>query len=335
VVKLADLVHEARAEREVYEQLLTRERELSETRNLEPSDLRIVSPAAPPTRHTMGRLPLAIGAAVLGLLAGLAYALLREARNTALKTPDAAARLAGFQVRALAPFREPSPDAETRASSPPDLRPWLAGLCVALTEPASGQGRVMLVASPQGGEGRSTIAANVAAWCADSGLRVLLIKADRAGSARRSRQFGLIDVLERGEGLRDAFVERPNLRYTVLPFGGGALERRVSAAALMNGVTLRATLKLCRRWFDIIVIDGPPALGCAHVPLLAHEADFTAMVVEWNKTTPAAMTQALQILGSKEVAIVFNKVDLARFALFDPDVARRLRQQGAEIARRG
>lgn len=325
LVKLAQLDREARAERNVYEQLLTRQRELIQTKDLEPSDIRIVSPAIPPTRTKPGKALLAVVSAALGLLAGLGYALARELSRTTLKTARQAERVAGAPVLAIAPLMTAPPPVEGAKPRRPDLSPWLTDLSGACMDiDARRDGRVILVSSVRGGEGRSTIAASLAAYFAHGDGRVVLIEADRPNGRRR---FGLIDVLERGEDLERALVERPLEGYTLLPFGGRDADERAPTSALMNGVTLRAALTLLRRWFDIIVIDGPPALGSSHAKTLAREADLTALVVEWDKTVASDARAALDRLDARESTLVINKVVAERYRLFEPEQSRRLAEQ--------
>lgn len=327
LVKLGELEHEAKAERGVYEQLLTRHRELTETKNLEPSDIHVVSPAIPPVKTTPGKAILAAASMALGLLAGLGYALARELSRATLKTARQAERVSGAPVLAIAPLMKSAPAVEGARPRRPDLSPWLADLSGALMDiHARRDGRVILVSSVRRGEGRSTIAANLAAYFAHGGERVLLVEADRPASSNGRRRFGLIDALERGADLARALVERPTGGYTLLPFGGRTLDDRAPLSALMTGVTLRAALTLLRRWFDVIVIDGPPA-ETPHAKPLAREADLTALVVEWDKTATSNARAALDRLDARESALVINKVDIERYKLFEPERSRRLAAQ--------
>jgi succinoglycan biosynthesis transport protein ExoP len=79
LVKLAELDREAKAERDIYEDFLSRQRELRQLKNMiAPSDIRVVSRAEPPSRPVVGKTVIAVGSAVLGLLTGVAGALLSE-----------------------------------------------------------------------------------------------------------------------------------------------------------------------------------------------------------------------------------------------------------------
>ena len=332
LVKLGELERDAKAEDVVYQALLGRQKELAETQNLEPDEIRLVSPAQPPAATTPGKTVLAAGAAALGLLAGLAAAFAREAMQGTLKTARQAERISGVDVGALAPFVSTAPEAKGAPGRHPDLTPWLAELCSSLGSARDRDGgALILVASALRGEGRSAIAANIAACLAHSGGRVLLVEADRAPLANTQRRFGLIDVLERGSDLKRAFVEGEPGGYTLLPFGGRTLDKNAPPNVAMSGLTLRAALRLCRRWFDFVVVDGPPVLEAGHAKLLAREADETLFVVEWDRTNQASVNEALDRLDSGTTILLLNKIDIARYSLFDPAQSRSLAAQTGDL----
>jgi uncharacterized protein involved in exopolysaccharide biosynthesis len=324
LVRLGELDHEAAAERSLYEQLLARQKELAESKGLEPNDVRIVSRAIPPIKTTPTKLILALASCGAGLLAALCYALGRELMRPTFKTPQQAESVAGAPVSGLVPFTQPGPSDEAGKPQTLDLSPWLEDLSASLHSGARAGGQAVLVTSARRGEGRSTIAAGVASNLGRGGLRVLLLEADRAKSKGASKRLGLLDVLARGEDIQSAFVERETGRYTLLPFGGRTVDGRMSIGSLMNGLTLRAALKLCRDWFDVIVIDGPPVLESNYARFLSQQADAIVFVVEWDKTNRDGVIEALDRLGDAEATLVFNKVDLSRLRLFDPERARQL-----------
>lgn len=311
LIKLAELENEAKAARGAYGEL----REQAKAKDLDASDIRIVSPALPPLRTTPPPLTLAAESAALGLLAGLVYATLRERSRDTLKTAAAAERFGGVETLGFIPLIE---DAEGEKPQKPDLSPWLADLCAELTPNEAGdEGSVLLVASARRGEGRTTVAANLAAYLSQGGDRVLLIEADRPARQTKPR-FGLLDVLQSGEDLERAFVDPPDASYTILPFGGRTLKHPCAVGGLMSGLTMRALLKLARQWFDLVVIDGPPVLEASHAPLLAARADHVVFLIEWDKTRAEDAEAALQRLDLRDAAaILYNKTDATRLRLYE------------------
>ncbi|MGJ0508509.1 MAG: GumC family protein [Methylocystis sp.] len=324
MVKLDELEREAKAERAVYEELLNRERELLQVKDLEPSDIRFASRATPPARPSPGRAILAVGALFVGLLVGFCYVFAREWRRRTIRTTAQAARLGDVEPLAFLPLLAPKVGKTSEAVKVPDLTPWLRELCRDLVPRRGGdKGRLILVASAKRGEGRSTVAVNLAASLAKGGQRTLLIEADRAAHVKKP-PYGLLDVLSAGEGLRAAFVEQRADGYTLLPYGGRRVKTPDAIGALMNSVTLRAALSLARRWFDVIVIDGPPALDSPHARFLASLADEILFVVEWDKTSDVDAALALERLEATQAGLLFNKTDAARLKLYDPEQSRQL-----------
>jgi succinoglycan biosynthesis transport protein ExoP len=102
-----------------------------------------------------------------------------------------------------------------------------------------------------------------------------------------------------------------------------------AAAALLNGLMLRAAFKVLRNWFDVIVVDGPPALEATHARALAAQADATMFLVEWDKTKSADIEKGLARLDVKQARIVFNKTDPERLRLYEADEYLRIEKIAA------
>lgn len=95
-VVLRDLIRQAEADRQIYEQFLTRQKSAQEQSNLTRPETEVVSKAAPPPRSNKPSLALVAPVSLLaGLLAGIAHAGLRRRRPAApaaaLEAPSAAA----------------------------------------------------------------------------------------------------------------------------------------------------------------------------------------------------------------------------------------------------
>jgi Mrp family chromosome partitioning ATPase len=106
-------------------------------------------------------------------------------------------------------------------------------------------------------------------------------------------------------------------RPSVLPLGGGAADE-AQTAALLSGAPLRRLVRRLRRQFDTLVIDGPSISTSPAIRSLAPLASSTLMIVEWDKTDAALVANAVEGLDLRKVAIIFNRVDLARYGRFKP-----------------
>lgn len=146
-------------------------------------------------------------------------------------------------------------------------------------------GKVLVVTSAAENEGKSTVAANLAAVYAEQGKKVILID----GDIRRPSQFLIFgyDVDEKkelGEYLKDPNVsndifiegERENLF-----FAGGKNCYSSSTERLQSGC-LSHFLNVCKKNADIVVIDTPPAGLIADAQILGQHADGVLFVVRQN-----------------------------------------------------
>jgi succinoglycan biosynthesis transport protein ExoP len=316
-VQLRDLERSAKSDQAVYEQLLNRQKELSEISGLTSEDVRIASAAIAPTRTNMPRLPLVLVASgIVGLFAGLGSAFVREAMRRSLVTPLQAQRVLGVDASAILPTFPQAPYRDGRSPEAETAR-WFDELCASERVRDAARGGVILVTSALGGEGKSTVAANVAASLARGGSEVLLIQLGDREAGRSQRRNGLIDVLSEKYPLDKAMLWYGDGRPSVMPLGGGAIDD-AQIAALLSGAPLRRLVRRLRRQFDTLVIDGPSISTSPAIRSLATLAGSTLMTVEWNKTDAALVANAIEGLDLRRVALIFNRVDLARYGRFTP-----------------
>lgn len=312
-VALRDLERTEKADQAVYEQLLDRQRALSEMKGMTAEEIRIVSPAVAPTRTNMPRWPFVAAAATLiGLAAGVGAAVARETRRrpppaAGAATPRAAAPVADAILPrfARAPFRDGRPPDR-------DSAPWFERLCE--TGPLGGcaGGGVVVVTSPRGGEGKSTVAANVAACFARSGAEALLIQTAAGAGVSARRREGLVEVADGSRPLEEAILWFGDGAPSILPFGGAGASESGRDATPSGAAFLRVVQESLRS-FDVLVIDAPSATATPALRPLARRADAILMVLEWDRTEPEAAADAIARFDARKLAVVLNKVDLARY----------------------
>lgn len=178
--------------------------------------------------------------------------------------------------------------------------------------------KTLLFTGTATGEGKTTVAMNLARMLAVTGLRVVLVDTDlRNGQMHelfgKSNDMGLLDYL-RGEAAATAV-----LCPTRVP--GLAFIPRGTRTAEAEGVFLRPGLdKLLgelKRGHDFVILDGSPILAADDAALLAPHADVVVMIVRPFYSAAHSVRQALDMLyqrQAKEVAIILNqarKDDLA------------------------
>jgi capsular exopolysaccharide synthesis family protein len=175
----------------------------------------------------------------------------------------------------------------------------------------------VLVTSALPGEGKSTIAANLAREAALSGERVLLIDADlRRPALANSLEFQpretpaaeLADILlGHGDFRRSIRRDRKSGLYVV---AGTAQISGTEAVALLSSRRMQELIEITRKAFDLVVIDSPPLLPIADARVLVDFVDGVVMVVESEQTSREAVTAAIHetpTLEGKLIGTVLNR----------------------------
>lgn len=163
--------------------------------------------------------------------------------------------------------------------------------------------RVIVLTSPNPGEGKSTVVSNLGIALAEINQRVLLIDADLRKPRLRSifcltAPSGLSDLLRQKQPLNGGPVEGlvsetevPGL--FVLPSGSES----AASTNLLYSPRMGELLQLLRHHFDTILIDTPPMLHIPDARVLGRLADAVILVVRANRTTRDATRAAYQRLA--------------------------------------
>jgi polysaccharide biosynthesis transport protein len=172
--------------------------------------------------------------------------------------------------------------------------------------------RTIVITSAVPGEGKSTVAVNLAITMAFAGSRVLLIDADlRKGTVHEyfevGDQPGLSDVLA-GDTPWDQVIQQthvPNL--SVMPRGNFPPN---PGELLLAGAD--ALIKDLYQHFDFILFDSAPVLAADDTASLAPKVDGTLFVIRAAYTSARLARNALDLLYQRQVnvmGIVFNSVE--------------------------
>lgn len=175
--------------------------------------------------------------------------------------------------------------------------------------------RVILISSATGGEGKTTIAANLAVALAQQ-RKTCLVEGDLRGPGLAAAfglraAAGLGEVLLGHASLSDALspVERiPGL--TLLP----ALSAPQSPADLLASEQMRRVMGELRNNFEFVLIDSPPVIPFADARLLGMLADDVILVSRYGLTTRTAITRAAELFAEVNaplLGVVLNDIDLA------------------------
>jgi succinoglycan biosynthesis transport protein ExoP len=330
------LKKEAQANSELYNSLLAKVKEAGIAATSRSSNLRVVDEARALTLPTRPNRFLNFAAGILvALLGGIAVALLREQMDTRIFTPDDLRGSIGTsnvavlpvfsnngQASALAQSRDLSVLASDddvhflldRPSSPEAeaLRSLHTSMMLSeLGRPP----QMVLVLSSLPGEGKTTVAVNLATMMAQQGSTCIVDADLRRGHVARafgiSSGVGLTDVLQGKIPLDRVLIEVPNVRnLTVVPAHSGDL----NAGQLVCSERMREVLQELRQRFRFVIIDSAPVLPFADGRALSVVADGLIFVGRSGVTTREIVRHSLELLrkvhGAPILEFVLNAADI-------------------------
>lgn len=306
LVKLQELQRDADANKNIYEQFLSRYKTTDEQRLLQSSQTKIASPATPPVRSTLPPLPLLLVAlAIVSLLTSTAIVAVpglnlkqlpikavptfRRAEAPAPAAPQPAPP-PGLPVLARIPNMV-WPDAirsvwqtPISTTAEPDLSPHLQLLIENIEQLPGDHGKVALLLSIEAGAGGSTVARSLNRSAVNNGMLSVLIEM----------------VSRRAEAAP--------------PQGSGIIKADLPSVVELLGASSKAPpypSDDIRADFGLIIVDASSlALQPAAVALAAY-ADLVILVVREGAGNLAEIGKAradLSSYGSVPTALVVNRV---------------------------
>jgi len=286
--------------RTLYEALLQRYKEVGVTGGVTANNISIVDLATPPREPSKPSMLLnMVLAALLGLGLGVLAALVLEALDETLATPDDVEKKLGVAVLGVTPLLEKG---GTPLEALGDIRSGFSEAYYSLRtalqfSTPDGAPSSLLVTSARPAEGKSTTAYAIALNLARVGKRVLLVDGDlRNPSMHRvvgvENERGMSNLLSGSADL--AGVVRPTFQENLFFIPCGPLPP--NPAELWGGDRLRQFLAETSNSFDHVVIDGPPVLGFADSPMLAAAVNGVLFALESRGTRRGQARGALKRL---------------------------------------
>jgi capsular exopolysaccharide synthesis family protein len=279
-----------------------------------PNPGRVIGAAT--TAKSAGTSPIIIvlAAAFLGLIIGSVTAFVAEGMSGAIRSAEDVEHELNAPILGVLPFvpgvhlrremlvTEVAPTSMAGES----YRMLRSGLLYAVKDDMS----VLLVTSSGVGEGKTTVAANLAVSLAQADKRVILV----GGDLRRPEVHayfgvpndrGLVQVLDGGEEPALVMTGVPNLR--LLP-SGPPLEM---SAQLFEGAAYPELLDRLRDAADIIIIDAPP-LAISDPLVMAAYVDGILLVADMKQADRSALRRVRELLeraGLKPMGTILNKFE--------------------------
>lgn len=312
--KTDDLAAELQLLTGTYTNLASKLEELRVNEQLETGSGLVVSTAVPndvpiaPSPVRNGVLGI-----VVGLLLGLGMAFLYEYLDNSIKSTDEVEKLYGAPVLGTIPIER--------------LEKGLARKLSVWESPGSSTAesyrvvrnsldfinfqhdlKTLVVTSAAPAEGKSTVAANLAASLAQAGKKVVLVSSDfRRPTTQQffgvNNLIGLSDVLIGTHTLKAA-LQRPRDESLLVLTSG---KMPPNPAELLASPKMDALVTELEEWADWVIIDTPPLLAVADPATVARWSDGVLVVSQAGTSTRDAARRAEELLlkvGAKVVGVV-------------------------------
>ena len=174
--------------------------------------------------------------------------------------------------------------------------------------------KIVLVSSALPGEGKSTMASNLAQLAAASGERVVLVDMDLRHPAitevyAPGAKKGIVDVALGEAELKDVMLFDRGTGLTILP--APCNNELVQTAELLGSQRVKDLLQQLAAQFDLVVVDTSPLLPVTDGRVLVDSVDALLLVIRWEHTKRDAVEAALAAcynLEGKLIGTVLNQV---------------------------
>ena len=261
------------------------------------------------TEASKKRLLILAGGSVMGLLLGVAIVLARNFPFGVFRTSQQVTHATGLPCAVLPEILSSDEQASLRTGEyvfdwpysrfAQTMRSIWATINIAQRE--SGV-KVICVISSIPGEGKTTVAINLAAHFArHSTTRVLVIDADfhRQSLTKRiapDARVGLREALEEPTALAKFVVRKERLNLDVLPCP--VPDRIPNAAELLGTVEMEQLIDVAREAYDLVIIEAPPMAAVVDYKMIARHCNGFIFVVEWGKTSQRMVLECLSDASS-------------------------------------
>lgn len=259
----------------------------------------LVDEASEPQTVTAPLVRTLVFSVLLGLFCGIALAMLLEALDNTIRSPDEVARQTGLPLLGVIPLLEDTTEQVITLSAPQSpaseaFRTLRSNVSFALTDfPA----RSFLVSSAQHGEGKSSIAANLGVVMAHAGQSVILADTD----LRKPLLAALLGC-DPGRGITNVLVGDTSVDDVLQDTGVPGLQLLATGplppnpAELLDSARMTELIGQLIERADVVIFDSPPALLLADGIIMSSKVDRTLLVAESGQVTVEAFREALRLV---------------------------------------
>lgn len=297
-----------------YTTLAEKLEQLRINQKLETGPGRVVSTAVPEAEAVSPKpLRNAVLGFAVGLVFGLGMAFLYEYLDNTIKSTEEAEQILGAPVLGTVPadvFESGQKRRLAIVESPGSLTAEAYRVLRNSLDFINFQHDMhsILVTSAAPGEGKSTVAANLAAALAQAGKKVVLVSVDfRRPTTEQffnvNNMIGLSDVLIGTHSLKAA-LQRPGDEQLLVMTAG---KMPPNPSELLGSSKMHEVMKSLEEWGDWVIIDTPPLLAVADAAAVARWSDGVLMVTQAGTSTREAGKKAVELLnqvGAKITGVI-------------------------------
>ncbi len=338
-VALRNLESSAQTYRNLYDSFLQKFEESTHEQNFPVANARVITQAGIPLKPSSPKtLLILLGGAVLGAIAGFAFAVFKDVFGNVFRNAEDVLSFTGIECLGILPNLtkeikrskigwQVESDLDILGSGTPLTRYAVLSPFSRFTETIRNvKVSIDIARGTQGGavigiissiphEGKTTFSSNLALLTAQMGHRTLLIDCDMHRSSltktlRPDTKFGLVDFLH-GRCKVSDLIKRDLI--TGLDFLPTIAEtRETNVVGLLTSNEMVNFLKQARSVYDYIYVDLPPVVPVVDVKASSHLFDNFVFVVEWGKTSRDVVRDALisaEQVRHRVLGIVLNRAD--------------------------
>jgi succinoglycan biosynthesis transport protein ExoP len=325
--RLRDLESAAETLRSLYNRMLMQGSEMSRV-DAQPSitpDVRVLGRAEPPlqTESSKKRLLILAGGSLLGLLLGSAILLARNFPFGVFRTTQQMTNATGLPCAVLPEILDTEEQSSLRTGEYALNAPYSRfaqtlrgiGATIGIAQRET-KARVLCVISSNPGEGKTTIAINLAAhFGLRQTSRVLLIDADLYRQSLTKivapdARVGLKEALEEPTALAKFVTRKERLNLDVLPCP--VPDQMPDPAEILGIVEMERLIEIARESYDLVIIEAPPMAAIVDYKIIARPCDGFILVVEWGRTSQRLVLECLSdasMLLDRVLCVILNKAD--------------------------
>ncbi|MEO9946957.1 MAG: polysaccharide biosynthesis tyrosine autokinase [Paraglaciecola sp.] len=323
---LVSLEREVENNRRIYENFQISLLEASGNSEYNASNITIIDSATVPLKPFKPNIKLIIMLSVItGLIVGIAMALLLDAFNKTFKTPDNIEDNLHLPTLGITPLvkkkkniAKPEMQYLDDSLSPfsESVNTIRTGLLFSNIDKPP---KTLLITSSEGGEGKSTLAINLAVAFSNIGKTLLLEVDLRKPSIAKCFDIpfnqGLTDLIM-GASLEENVLHKiNNEKLSIMPCG--TIIR--NPIELLSSRKFEEVLATLNEHFEYIVLDGPPTIPVSDACILANKVDGVIFVSKAEETKISIAKEAvsrLQKLNANVIGAVLTAADPKKMSYY-------------------